>query len=699
MNRISFLFFSLWAAAKLLSPDAGRAAEPAQKPRFQPLDVFQLEYAADPQISPDGKRIVYVRSFMDEMKDRRRSNLWILNSDGTDPRPLTTGTENDGSPRWSPDGTRLIYVSASDGGAQLWMRWMDTGQTAKITRLQKSPGSLSWSPDGRWIAFSMFVPDKPQPFVELPPKPEGAEWAPPPKLIRDMPYRADGESYLEEGYSQIFVLPAEGSTPRQLTSGPYHHDGRPRWTPDGSALVFSANRHEDWRNDPLNSEIYKVSVADGAITALTDRAGPDENPAVSPDGKLIAYTGFDDRLQGYQVQHLYVMNADGSGKRALTVDFDRDVDQPQWSADGTGIVFVYDENGNSKVGSVSLDGKVKTLAKDVGGLSLDRPYSGGSMSLAKDGRFAFTESRPDHPADVAVGKPGAEAARVTHLNEDLLGPKELGAVEEIWYPSSFDSRKIQGWIVRPPGFDPKQKYPLILEIHGGPFANYGDRFAVDMQLYAAAGYVVLYTNPRGSTSYGEEFGNLIHHAYPSHDYEDLMSGVDAVAARGFVDTDNLFVTGGSGGGVLTAWIVGKTNRFRAAVVAKPVINWTSFVLTSDSTSFFAKYWFSAPPWEHPEEYQQRSPLSYVGNVTTPTMLISGESDYRTPISEAEQFYQALKLRKVDAALVRVPEASHEIATRPSQMMEKALYVMQWFEKHKKAPQQTAAAGAEPNGGR
>jgi acylaminoacyl-peptidase len=699
MRWISFVFFSLWASAGLAGTDAPTAAEPTAKARFEPLDVFGLEHASDPQISPDGKKVVYVRNFMDIQKDRRRSNLWILNSDGSDHRPLTTGNENDSSPRWSPDGARLAYVSSSEGGSQIWLRWMDTGQTAKLTRVQKPPSGLAWSPDGNWIAFSMFVPEKPEPFLDLPPKPEGAEWAAPPRLIRQMPYRIDGAAYLDSGWSQIFVVPAEGSTPRQLTSGPYHHDDTPEWLPDGSALVFSANRHEDWQHDPLNSEVYKVSVADGAITALTDRAGPDASPVVSPDGKRIAYVGFDDRLQGYQVQRLHLMEADGGGKRVLTGGLDRDVEQPAWSADGSGLYFLYDEQGNTKVGFVALDGKVRTLAGDVGGIELDRPYASGSLSVARDGRFAFPKTRPEYPADVAVARPGAaEPARLTRLNEDLLGTKELGALEAIWYSSSHDNRRIQAWIVRPPGFDPSKKYPLILEIHGGPFANYGDRFAVDMQLYAAAGYVVLYANPRGSTSYGEEFGNLIHHAYPGHDYEDLMSGVDALIERGFVDPENLYVTGGSGGGVLTAWIVGKTGRFRAAAVAKPVINWTSFVLTADLSAFFCKYWFPGYPWDQPEPYLQRSPLALVGKVTTPTLVLTGEADYRTPISESEQYYQALKLRKVDTALVRIPEASHDIAVRPSQMMAKALYVLQWFEMHKKALH-TPAADAASIGGR
>jgi len=376
------------------------------------------------------------------------------------------------------------------------------------------------------------------------------------------------------------------------------------------------------------------------------------------------------------------MNRDGSDKRCLTSALDRTIQAPAWDPDGQAILFQFDDEGTTKVGRVSLEGKVTVLAADVGGTTLDRPYASGSFSVGGAGVVAFTLTSPAHPAEVAVTRVGGEPRRLTTLSAGL-NRKVLGSVEEIRFPSSHDGRPIQGWVVHPPRFDPKQKYPLILEIHGGPFANYGRRFATDMQLYAAAGYVVLYVNPRGSTGYGEEFGNLIHHAYPGHDYDDLMSGVDALLKRGYVDERNLFVTGGSGGGVLTSWIIGKTNRFRAAVVAKPVINWTSFALTADIYPFFVRYWFPGPPWEQPEHYWKRSPLSLVGNVTTPTMLMTGEADHRTPISESEQFYQALKLRKVDTVLVRVPGAPHDIGGRPSHLMAKAAYVLKWFETYRR----------------
>ena len=671
------------AIAALAAP--GNADEREDAGRLRPIDVFGLEHVSSPQISPDGSQVVYLRNSMDIMKDRGRSSLWITNFDGTRRRPLTSGTASVSSPQWSPDGQRLLYVSSVEGKSQILVRWMDTGETATITQVTESPSGVRWSPDGRWIAFSMLVPKKNEPLAKMPAKPEGAGWAPEVRVIDKLTYRNDGSGYIKDGYAHLFVLPAEGGTPRQLTFGEFHHRGAPSWSADSASLVFSANRHDDWEYDPQNSDVYEVRLEDGQITALTDRKGPDANPVVSPDGARIVYSGFDDQLMSHQITRLYVMNRDGSERRVLTESLDRSVASPTWGGDSAAISFQFDDRGVTRLARISLDGEREILASGVGGTSLGRPYSGGSFSAAA-GRFAFTQARTDRPADLAVGQIGDdEVRRITDLNEDLLAHKELGEVEEITYASTHDGREIQGWVIKPPGFDPEKKYPLILEIHGGPHANYGERFSMEMQLYAAAGYVVLYTNPRGSTSYGEEFAQLIHHNYPGEDYDDLISGVDDLIGRGYVDPDRLFVTGGSGGGVLSSWIIGKTDRFRAAVVAKPVINWYSFVLTSDSYNYFAKYWFPGPPWEYQDHYSKRSSLSLVGNVTTPTMLMTGESDHRTPITEAEQYYQALKLRKVPAVLVRIPEASHNITGRPSNMIAKVANVLAWFEKWEDEP--------------
>ncbi len=658
--------------------------EGGQLERFSPSDVFQLEYASDPRISPDGSLVVYERRSFDALSDRARSSLWIVRADGGEHRSLSQGEANEGSPRWSPDGRRLAFLSSSKGSTQVHVRWLDSGANSRLTSLTDSPGSPGapvWSPDGRWLALTLWVEEPSEPFAKLPEKPEGAQWAPIPKLITALHYRQDGEGSLKVGHRQLFVLPTDGGTPRQLTRGAFDVDGEPCWTADGREIVFSSNRRPDGELDPLDSELWACRAEDGELRQLTDRRGPDTGPVVSPDGALVAYTGFDDRYQGYQVTRLFVAPLAGGAARALSSELDCDVFAPAWSADSKSLLFAFDERGDTKIGRVSLAGERAVLAAGLGGESLGRPYSSGSFSLARNGAFAFTHTTPGRPSDVHLSKGPSGAVALTQLNEDLLGARELGAIEELTCPSSFDQRPIHGWVVHPPGFDPEQNYPLILEIHGGPFANYGGRFSAEMQLYAAAGYVVLYLNPRGSTSYGEEFGNLIHHAYPGQDYDDLISGVDALLARGYVDPQRLYVTGGSGGGVLTAWIVGKTDRFRAAVAAKPVINWASFALTADEYPFFARYWFSAPPWEDPAQYFARSPLSLVGNVKTPTMVLTGEADYRTPISESEQYYQALKLRKVDAALVRIPEASHAIDDRPSRLIAKVAYILEWFERH------------------
>jgi acylaminoacyl-peptidase len=671
-------------ANTLVGADHDTAAQREAQRRFSLMDVFQLEFASEPAISPDGRQIVYVRNFMDIMKDAPRSNLWILQFDGTQHRPLTLASGSQTQPRWSSDGTRLVYVSEDDGDSQLYLRWMDTGQVARLAQLTRPPSSVSWSPDGRWIAFSMLVAEISKPLAELPEKPKGAQWAEPPKVVSKLTYRYDGKGYLEDGFQQLFVVPSEGGTPRQLTFGPYHHEGDLAWTPDSQFLIFSANRRDDWEYDPEESELFELKIADGTLRQLTDRKGPDAEPTVSPDGAWIAYVGFDDKLMGYHTMQLYVMARDGKARRTLTEKLDRSVRQPVFAADGHGVYFQYDDEGDTKIGYVSLEGELRTVASHVGGLPIDRPYSNGSFTVSENGRIAYTHTQHDHPADVATATEGpASSVRVTHLNDDLFSHKSLGQFEELWIDSSFDARKIQAWLLKPPGFSAEKKYPLILEIHGGPFANYGDRFAAEMQLYAAAGYVVLYVNPRGSTGYGDQFANLIHHNYPGQDYDDLMSAVDAVIDRGYIDSDMLFVTGGSGGGVLTSWIVGKTDRFRAAVVAKPVINWFSFALTADAYTFFHKYWFAGYPWDDADEYLRRSPISLVGNVKTPTMLITGEEDYRTPISESEQFYQALKLRKIDTVLVRIPGASHSMAARPSHLMAKVAHVLAWFQRYGK----------------
>ena len=614
-----------------------------------PRDVFALEQATDVQISPDGRRIVYVRSTGDIMTDGARRSLWLVDVAAGTQAPLLDGSAC--RPRWSPDGARL--------------------------------------------AFTMFVPDDGAKLGQGVAKPDGAKWAEPLKVITHVHYREDGEGYLRPGYTHLFVVPADGGAPRQLTDGKFDDDGGVTWSRDGRHIVFAANREPYWQRTHDRAAIWASAVDGGALTRLAARPGANHEPQVSPDGRLIAFTGADDHGRAYENEQLSVMNADGSNVRVLSGGLDRSLHAPRWSADGRSIVAAYDDHGVTRVARFGLDGPMTELAAGLAGGDLDRPYSGGMFSLARTGAVAFTMGDPTSPPDVGIAT-GGRIRRLTRLNDGLFAGKTLGAVTAHHVASSADGQAIDYWQVTPPGFDPGRRYPTILEIHGGPYAAYAPVWSTEDQLYAAEGYVVVYANPRGSTSAGAAFADAIWKDYPSHDYDDLMSVVDDAVARGIADPANLFVTGGSGGGLLTAWIVGKTARFKAAVSQKPVINWTSEGLTTDGYTSMLRQWFGTTPWDNPDLLWAHSPLSLAGHVTTPTLLIVGEDDRRTPASEAEQFYAALTLRKVPTGLIRVPGASHHgLAERPSQLTAENAAILAWFARYRTG----SVAGTDAHAGR
>jgi dipeptidyl aminopeptidase/acylaminoacyl peptidase len=680
VKSIRTLAILLAATAFTVPVSAAPATGPSRY--FSGADLFNLEIATDPQISPDGRTIAYVRKSNDIMIDKARPTIWLVDVATGQQRPLEAGSGSYFSPRWSPDGTRLAYVAAVDGGSpQLFVRWMASGESARITGLPDGPSSLAWSPDGRRIAYAMFVPDEAMKLGSAPAKPEGAKWADPLQIISAVTYRGDDDGYYKSGYQQIFWVPSDGGAPTQLTFGPTNAGALVSWTPDSRSVLFSANLGKDWERNVNEAEIYRVSIDGGAPAALTNRKGPDLEPVVSPDGRMLAYDGFDDVGHVNQDTKLYVMNLDGSNRRALTSGLDRAVSSPLWAADSRSIYVKYDDHGSVRVARVGLDGSVHDLASGLTASGLDRPYSGGEFSVSRTGVVAVTAGDNLHPSDVGVAS-GGSVRRLTHLNQQLQA-KVLGQPQKLAVTSSYDRRPIDAWMITPPDFDPAKKYPLILEIHGGPWAAYGPTFSTDDQLYAAAGYVVVYSNPRGSTSYGQAFADEIEQNYPGHDYDDLMSVVDAAIATGHIDQNNLFVTGGSGGGVLTAWIVGKTDRFRAAATQKPVIDLASFALTTDFAAGFSPYWRKQRPWEDPQGYWKYSPLSLVGNVKTPTLVVVGSNDFRTPVSEAEQYYTALQMRGIPTALVKVPGASHgSIAARPSQAAAKASAILAWFDRYR-----------------
>jgi len=649
------------------------------------------EQVADPQISPDGLQILYTRRWVNKIEDRWDAGLWIMNADGSKNRFLAKGS----NARWSPDGTRIAYFADGEPkGTQVFVRWMDAeGATSQVTRVSENPSNLSWSPDGRSLAFTMLVKSETPWKISMPGAPEGAKWTAAPRVVDRLHYRRDRTGFIEQGTNQIFLVPAEGGTQRQLTSGDFgtselgaglNYD----WTPDGRTIVFDGVREADADYRYRESYIYAVDVKSGAVRSVVSKKGGWSNPVVSPDGRTVAFTGSESGTYSYHADEVWVVGIDGSGARALTT-YDRDPAAVRWSPDGSGVYFSLGDQGTSNVHFAGLRGGNRKVTEGVHMLSV--------TSISRDLNAVGVRTDPDEAPDIvrySLRKP-QPITKLTNVNADVLEGIRLGKVEEVWYTSSGGTR-VQGWIIKPPGFDASKKYPLIMEIHGGPHAMYNVAFSYQLQNFAANGFVVLYTNPRGSTGYGSTFGNAIMRAYPSVDYDDLMAGVDTVVGRGYIDTQRMYVGGCSGGGVLSSWVIGHTTRFAAAAVRCPVINWLSMAGQTD-VPLFTYGFFDAPFWEKPEQWLKQSSLMYVGNVKTPTLIMTGELDLRTPMPQTEEYYSALKYLKVPVVMLRFNGEYHGTSSKPSNFLRTQLYMMSWYQKHRLGGEAAASSGGDaPN---
>lgn len=657
------------------------AAQSAQGLPLQAADVFAFEYATSPQIAPDGSQIVYQRRSNDIMTDSTRTALWMIDFDGGNHRPLAATGGTPSSPAWSPDSQRVAYGFSTADGAELRVAWVDEVQSATLASLPAGASQITWSPDGNWIGFVMFeAGEEPDIDIGLPEMPEGAEWAPPALVDETLRYKADGLGEIPAGAQQIYVIAAEGGTPRKLSDITDGSISGLNWGQGSQTLYYAHGSRIQDGSDFREADIFAVDLS-GETTQITDYPGAEYGPQISPDGTRIAFAhGPRSELSNMDAQ-LIVRDLDGGDLTQLLSELDRPVQGYAWDGNGNLFVSVQDL-GHVVLGRTSANGgSFDRLTDAISGTTTGRPYTSGSFSASENGRWAATLATPYDLADVGVGTRRGSRGEITDLDADELSSRNLAEIERFTWESSADGLEIEGWIAYPPGFDPEQTYPMILEIHGGPHTAYGPHFSAEVQLMASAGYVVFYTNPRGSTSYGMEFANLIDDDYPGEDVDDLLSGIDALVARGFIDEDRLFVTGGSGGGVLTAELIGNDDRFAAAAVGKPVINWTSFILSADLAPI-VNYWFEAPVWEQPEEYWRRSPLADVGNVTTPTMVFVGTEDHRTPPSEAEQYYQALQLLGVESRLVRIQGAPHGIAAAsPARLLQKVGHIVAWFDAH------------------
>ena len=661
----------------------GAPALAAAPTPFEAADLYRLAMVTDPKVAPDGKRILFTRTSFDIQSDTRQGEIWLATLDGArlEKHLLLGAAAKATHVDWSPDGTRIAYVAPWLGKPQLWTMALADGIGHPLTSLKSGPDGFAWSPDGSAIAFVARVEAVPRKIAGMPDKPDGATWAPAPRLISDFKYRSDSGGYATAGADQLFVVPAGGGATVQLTRGDFDQvgDNAVSWTRDSKTILFSAMLDADRDLRARESDLFSVPAAGGAVTQLTRTKGNEENPKVSPDGRSLAYIGALEVPTFYAQPDLWVMPVAGGEARNLTRTLDRPIADFSWKADGSGLYALYYDAGVTRVAFVALSGaKPGVVVPLVGGTRLYLPSSGGWYGEG-GGTLAYTKAYSDRPAGLGVSRGGKEIATID-FNADWRAGKTIGKLEAIHYKSS-DGLPIDGWVQYPPNFDPAKKYPLALEIHGGPNTDYGPMFSITHQLYAAAGYVVLFTNPRGSIGYGEKFANAIDKTYPGMDHDDLMAGVDYMVKQPYIDSRNLFIGGGSGGGVLTTNAIGRTTRFRAAAALRPVTDWTVQALTSDIQAETVRHWVPGNPWDNHDDHWRRSTLSLVGKVTTPTLLIDGEADYRTPIEQSEAYYGALKIRGVDTMMVRLPEAGHSMG-RPSQWLQSILTVVEWYEKYR-----------------
>jgi len=697
----------------------------AQKRNIAERDLFSFIWIADPQVAPDGSRIAFVRVTVNNRKDGYDTAIWMVPTAGGEPRQLTAGPR-DSTPRWAPDGQSICFVRSpeKDGrpdAPQLFMLSLQGGEAFQFTSMPRGAGNPQWSPDGKMIAFgnsataeelakareTLPVP-APAPATQPMPSPTATPASSPRpsperesdvRVITRAVYRSNDAGYLDFKHpGHIWVINAprtseEKVTPKQLTSGRYS-EGNGTWAKDSSRIYYVSDRRDEPYYELGKTDIYFVSASGGQPTKLTSIDMGTGALSISPDGKRVAFYGsVNQPVRSYTQPDLWVMElAANAQPKNLTANFDWDLGAgvggdntaprggggatPVWSADGRSIVALYGKEGKANLGAFDASTGRQT---DV----TTGNQAVVSFRATPDGaRFGVLISTPTRIGDLFwLDKPGATPKQLTNFNQPLFSKLNLTEPEEVWY-TSFDGRKIQTWVQKPPDFTPGKKYPLILNIHGGPHAAYGYVFDHEFQWMAAKGYVVLYPNPRGSTTYGQDFGNIIQYHYPGDDYKDLMAGVDELIKRGYIDENKLGVTGGSGGGLLTNWTIGHTTRFKAAVAQRDISDWANWWYTADFT-LFQENWFKAPPFEDPEDYKARSPITYIKNVTTPLMLILGEADWRTPTyAGGEEMFRALKYRKIPTVMIRFPNESHELSRsgQPWHRIERLQHIVGWFDK-------------------
>jgi dipeptidyl aminopeptidase/acylaminoacyl peptidase len=675
--------------ATMATPDADTATRTRRPMRED--DLLSFVWIADPQMSPDGRRVAYTRVHVERDADEYRTAVWMVEVEGGAPRALTSG-KWDAQPRWSPDGRWLAFVrkSAADEPAQLCVLPMEGGEARVLTTLAKGASSPAWSPDGRRIAFlSGTDPVLDEPRKE---KPKNA----PARVITRPVFRWNNEGFIDpEHLDHVWVVEADGGVARPLTRGRFVEQ-EPRWSRDGKRVLFLSDRREEPWFGNEESGVYAVpagleTATDGdGLERLVDYAGPVRAYAETASGGIVTIgkvTGAS--MQTYDQMDVLLCGGPGTAPRRLNATRDH----------AFGETLAADQHAPRGGGEVPFrvgaDGAVLALASREGGGVLVRvdPAGGAVKSLTPrdrdlvcgtatpDGRWwACVMGSVHTPGDLVLVDAASGVMRtLVAPNDALLAGIALGGVEEIWVDAR-DGKRLHGWVVTPPDFDPAKRHPMVLQIHGGPHTAYGAGFFHEFHVLAGAGYVVLYTNPRGSTSYGEDFATLIQYAYPGEDADDLMTCVDALVARGSVDPARLGITGGSGGGLLTNWIITRTDRFAAAISQRCVADWASMSWSSDFT-LFTPFWFRKQPHVDPREYIDRSPVYGADRITTPLMVIHSEEDWRTPIGQGEAMFRALKFQRKPVVMVRFPGENHELSRSgvPSRRVQNQQHIRAWFD--------------------
>lgn len=646
------------------------------KRRVEIDDLFAIRIVADPVISPDGERVIFVVTRLDRERNGYRSALWMAEADGqSEPYQYTSDESLNFSPRWSPDGSMLAFISNRSGRNQIHVMRTDGGEAWQVTEGDDPVSDITWSPDGSWIYFVRKTGEKFNEKTDT-------------KILRTLKNRLDGEGFWDGRRKQIFRAPVtEMGQGEQVTHGDWDST-QPAVSPDGGKLAFVSNREDD-RDASTRTDIWVQDLATGETERITPADGSYGAPSWSPDGKRLAYVGHPviAPFGPTTLDNLLVRDLETGEDRGLLSGLDREpgnsamsdmryslpAQRPIWAADGSGLWTLLSDGGSVHIYRCSPDGSpepVATGARDI-----------QSFTVARDGAVAFASSTLTAPTEVFV-LDGDGERQLSRMNASYLAERELAEVEEVRFESD-PGVEVHGWLLKPPAFNPAAKYPAIIQVHGGPHGMYGTGFFHEMQLLAARGYVVLMTNPRGSTGYGQEWVAGTLGDWGGKDYRDVIAGADYLAAQSYVDPRRMGITGGSYGGYMVNWVIGQTNRFRAAVSQRSTANRASLYGTSDINWSYNDWEFNGTPYENPDFYRERSPLTYVANVTTPLLLLHSENDLRCPISQSEEFFTALQLHGKVAEFVRFPDESHGLSRtgQPAHRVERLERICEWFDRY------------------